>query len=503
MFDDKNYLCMPLLARMLDQGDNLIKQIIDSEPDLIAFSVMVFTHQWALKRAAEIKRILDVPVIFGGPHAICCPERIIEKDSVDIVCIGEGEHALAELLDSMEGGEIDTSIEGLWFKTPSGEIIKNARRPLIADLDVMPFPDKDLFAPVVPIRNYYLAVTSRGCPFECTYCSVSCLSELDRDTENFRKVRSRSVDSVLEELRINKRKYDYKWVDFRNAVFSPSGHWILEFCERYPKEIGLPFRVFGHPLLIAEDTAVALRDAGCFAIQIGLESYDPHVRRDILNRHETNEQIHAALEILERNGVRYSLDYILGLPDQNEQELVAVAKLFSKLKHCYRISPFMISYLPRVPLLQYAIDNGIVPAGEKDRIDDGLHGNYMDKGSRMEKKRKKTMEMYKLFFRSMSFMPSWLRRFCTRIKAYKAFRVLPLGPVLRLFDLSMVIRDLDAQAYALNYWWWFRRRFDRKHPNYRRRRCTKADGKFHPDTKRISMAPETPPVWERELAPLR
>jgi anaerobic magnesium-protoporphyrin IX monomethyl ester cyclase len=470
LFDDKNYLCMPFLARRLDQGTNLIQQIIESEPDLVAFSTMVFTYPWALQRARELKRVLDVPVLFGGSHAICCPERIIEKDAVDIVCVGEGEHATADVLDSMAAGAIDTSIAGLWFKLPDGRVIRNDRRPLIADLDTMPLPDKDLFAPVIPIRNYYLAVTNRGCPFSCTYCSVSYLTEVDRQTANFRKVRERSVDSVLEELRINLRKYDYKWVDFRNAVFSPSPKWILEFCERYRREINRPFRVFGHPLLIREDTSIALRDAGCFAIQIGLESYDPHVRREILNRRETQEEIHRALDILERNRVRYSLDYILGLPEQGEPELKAVAKTLAGLKYCYRISPFMISYLPKVPLLDYAVEHGLMPAEERAHIEEGEHGNYMDKGSKLEREQRSVMEMYKLFFRSMSFMPSWLRKLANRLKAYHLFRILPLAPVLRLFDLSMVFRDRDAQAYALNYWWWWRRRFDAKHPNYHGRR---------------------------------
>ena len=79
LFDDKNYLCIPWAARLFDQGSNIIKQVIDTQPDVIGFSVMAMTFQWALSRAAALKRYLDVPIIFGGPHAIICPERVIEK----------------------------------------------------------------------------------------------------------------------------------------------------------------------------------------------------------------------------------------------------------------------------------------------------------------------------------------------------------------------------------------------------------------------------------------
>ncbi len=477
LFDDKNYLCIPFLAKILNQGDNIISQIVETKPDIVAFSVMVFTYQWALACAAAVREVLDVPIIFGGTHAVSSPEKVIENECIDIVCIGEGEYAMADLLDSMEAGKIDTSIDGLWFKSESGGIIKNKRRPLIVDLDAMPFPDKDLFAPVVPIKNYYLAVTNRGCPFSCTYCSVSYQTDLERESPDFKKVRERSVDNVIAELKENKKKYNYKWIDFRNAVFSSSPEWILEFCEKYVKEVNVPFRVFGHPLLIEEETSIALRDAGCFAIQIGLESYDPHVRNDILGRPETNEQIHRAVDILERNHVRYSLDYILGLPDQNEEELKKVADFFAGLKYCYRISPFIISYLPKVPLLRYAIEQGLVPRDEEERIEQGLHGNYMDKGSSMDRARRRMMNMYKLHYRSMSFMPVWLRKLSTRMRTYYLFRVLPLGFVLRLFDLTMVVRDWDAKAYALNYWWWFRKRFDKGHPNYFRKRYSKSAAK--------------------------
>lgn len=465
LFDDKNYLCIPIAAKMLDQGSNIVKQVIDTKPDIVAFSVLAVTFQWALQRASMIKRHLDVPVIFGGTHAITCPERMINKEPVDIVCIGEGEHALADLMDSMKAGAVDTSLKGLWFKDKSGRIIQNDRRPLIRDLDSMPLPDKDLFAPFIPIRNYYLAATSRGCPFSCTYCSVSYISEIEKNTENFKKVRERSVDSVIEELKVNKAKYNFKWVDFRNSVFSPQSSWVLEFCEKYTKNINLPFRIFGHPLLINKETAVALKEAKCFAIQIGLESYDPHIRNNILKRPETNAQIHRAIDILERHKVPYSLDYILGLPGQGEQELKDAAVLFSGLKHCYRISPFMLSYLPKLKIIDYAIEHDLLNRKEPERIEEGLHGNYMDKGSEMAEDRRRLMQTYKLLFRSMSFMPTWLRKIFYKSRIYFIFYIIPFDFILRIFDLTMVFRDHDARAYALNYLWWFRKRFDRNHPN--------------------------------------
>ena len=466
LFDDKNYLSMPFLAKILDQGNNIVKQTIDTEPDLICFSVMSVTHQWALKTAQEVKKHINVPVVFGGIHAIICPDEVIEKEQVDIVCLGEGEYALAELLDSMEKGAIDTSIKGFYFKSAEGEIIKNEKRALIADMDVMPFPDKELFAPFIPIKNYYLAVTNRGCPFSCSYCSVSAQDAVEQELENFKKVRERSVDNVLEELRTNKVKYNYNWIDFRNPVFSPSKDWILEFCIKYKEQVNVPFRIFSHPLLIREDTSIALKEAGCFAIQMGLESYDPDIRNKYLHRKESNDQINNAIRIMEKVGITYSMDYILNIPGQEEPELRAVGKLFSELKYLYRVSPFLLTYLPKLKINEYAMQEGVLSPNEEGNINQGLQGSYMDIGSDMKKERRRTMETYKLFFRLMSFIPRWMKRMIHRTKAYYAFYYLPFNFILRFFDLSMVVRDYDASAYARNYWWWFTKRFDSKHPAY-------------------------------------
>ena len=112
------------------------------------------------------------------------------------------------------------------------------------------------------------------------------------------------------------------------------------------------------------------------------------------------------------------------------------------------------------------MQEGVLNPNEEGNINQGLQGSYMDIGSDMKKERRRTMETYKLFFRLMSFIPRWMKRMIHRTKAYYAFYYLPFNFILRFFDLSMVVRDYDASAYARNYWWWLTKRFDSKHPAY-------------------------------------
>ena len=112
--------------------------------DLIGFSVISDTYGWACQIAGELIKRIDIPVIFGGIHPTSVPDIVIKEDFVDYVCAGEGEEAMVELCDALQQGKDTTSIRNVWTKR-NGRIIKNPLRPLISDLDSLPFPDKELY----------------------------------------------------------------------------------------------------------------------------------------------------------------------------------------------------------------------------------------------------------------------------------------------------------------------------------------------------------------------
>src|SRR5688572_17593411 len=199
LFDDKNYLFKAGVARFFDHKDVIVGQVVASKPDLIAFSVMTPTYQWALDMARRIKQWVDVPIIFGGIHPTTCIDKVILEDCVDIVCKGEGDYPLLDLCNAIEAGREDLTIKNLWFKK-DGRVIQNEMRAAISKLDDLPAPDKALFAPHVPIHNSYLAVTSRGCPFACHFCALSYYAE-EAKLLGSKRLRERSVPHVIAELK--------------------------------------------------------------------------------------------------------------------------------------------------------------------------------------------------------------------------------------------------------------------------------------------------------------
>ena len=184
---------------------------ITKDADLIGISVMTNFFDNVIQITQAIKAHSNAPVVWGGIHVTVRPEECLNY--ADMVCVGEGEETLLELATSMERGEGLRSIKGIWFKD-NGEIVKNELRPLIQNLDSLPFPDFDYDTHFilsdgkvqrmneellkVYLTGIYLTMPTRGCPFGCSYC---CNNLLNKMYSGQRPVRKRRIDSIIRELK--------------------------------------------------------------------------------------------------------------------------------------------------------------------------------------------------------------------------------------------------------------------------------------------------------------
>jgi len=456
LFNDANYFPIPFLAKIFDSKKATIRKIIDSKPDLVAFSVFADNYQWALYISREVKERLDVPIIFGGIHPTTCPDNVICEDCVDIICLGEGEYPLLELVESMNNN-VDHTIKNLWFKE-NGNIIKNPVRQLINNLDELPIIDKELFEGYIPIKDYYLTVTSKGCIATCAYCSQNFLKKWEMGKGQF--LREKSVDRVIEELKMMKDRYRYKRVDIKNNILSGSKKWTFEFAEKYKKEIGVPFRIMGHPKTIAPDTMRVLKEAGLWHVQLGIESFNTKIRADLLQRYETNEEILVALKTMDDEGVYYSVDIMVGLPGETEQESIHAIKALAKCKNLARASIFWLEYLPGVDITKTARKWGLIGDDDLKKINDGLQENYLSTGSVGEGKRMINLKNYHLIFRILPMTPEPVINFILNYNLQRLFRFMPQTIVLVFVDVlvSFVVNDHYALFAMKSYFWELGRR---------------------------------------------
>ena len=230
----------------------------------------------ALAIANGVKAFLpETKIVLGGVHPSVLPDEVMTHDSVDYVVIDEGEETMRELADGIN----PAAILGLCYKE-GGQVIKNASRPLIENLDEIPPPAYHL----LPMDKYYPAIGSykrlpamilfatRGCPGRCTYCHRA-----------FRGVvRQRSTQSILNEIKILQRDYGIKEVAFYDDTFTLFKDVVREFCETIIREkIDITWSCFTRVDYVSEELLKLMKQAGCHLILFGVESADEQILKNI------------------------------------------------------------------------------------------------------------------------------------------------------------------------------------------------------------------------------
>ena len=337
---------------------DLFKAVIDFKPDVIAFSVTSGSEKYYLELLGRLRKRLDFISIMGGPHPTFFPE-ILEKDGLDIICRGEGDHALVELLDCLADGKDYSQIKNLWVKT-DGRIVKNPMRPLIQDLDSLPFPDRSAFLKYYAYANssvkHFLA--SRGCPYDCAYCFNHLLKRLYRDeTGDSKYCRMRSVENVVREIEQVRDHYPLKIIYFHDDLFIMDKKWLREFSEVYGSRVGLPMICYVRANLVDEEVVKNLKAANCITIAMGIESGNDGLRRKVLNRKMTNEQIINAANLFHKYGISIMTQNMVGLPEETIEDALETVELNRIVRPDYAWVSIFQPY-PRTELHEYCIERG-------------------------------------------------------------------------------------------------------------------------------------------------
>lgn len=357
---DDNLFVRFKFLKSLNQKEALIEKAKSFKPDIIAFSIPTNLYPFVREILPRLKKELPVPVIAGGPHPTALPEYVLGNEHIDMVCIGEGEEAFAELLVKMEQGSDYTTTQNIWFKK-DGEIIRNNTRNLIEDLDSLPFLEKESFYQYGCFSDNLEVVTGRGCPFRCTFCNIHFQRKLAKGKGSF--IRKRSVESVIKELHHHLNKYNVKYITFHDDNFTTDPKWIEEFSEAYRREINKPFYCFANPTTVKKKIMDDLKNANCMQVFMGMDSGDPEIRQNLLKRPMSDDLILNASRTIRDAGIRLQVSAIFAFPDEQPVSMWKTIDLAHStnpdLASGYIFYPF-----PQTELYEYAVTNGYL--GEKE-----------------------------------------------------------------------------------------------------------------------------------------
>lgn len=343
-----------------------IELIIKLKPKIVGFSVLSPYATVASRLTKLIKKNSpSTLVIWGGIHPTISPESCIEE--TDMLCVGEGEEAISELVECLRDEKPYHSIKNLWVKN-GNRIIRNTMRPLIQELDSIPFPsygnnsyyfiDSNKITKEDPVLfdTSYWVQTSRGCPFVCSYCANSLLQPLFKGLGSY--TRRRSVGNVIREIKENNKAADN--IFFVDEMFGSDISWLDEFEIQYKKEIGLPFYVEYNPSVINAIMLNKLSNAGIDTINFGIQTGSDYIRNQIFCRPGKNsELIKLANEITSRK-IKIKYDLIIDNPYDTEQSLKDTIELLLQLPKPLLFNLYSLQYFPNYPLTKKAIADKLV-----------------------------------------------------------------------------------------------------------------------------------------------
>jgi len=355
--------------------DNLEKDIVaravDINPDIVAFSLTTSEYSWMREVGRRVKERLNKPIVCGGPHPTFYHE-FIKEDYLDVICLGEGEEAILELVEAYKNGGDICGIRNLIVKK-ANRIYENELRPLIEELDSVPPPDFDIYNKYDFFkrqRNGFV-LTGRGCPFQCTFCFNKLYNQMY--SGKGRIIRKRKPAAVIKEIkRLIAVNSNISHINFLDDTFILSSDWLDEFLPKYAKEINLPFSCSAHANLVNEGVVRNLKRANCFSLRMGIESGNEYLRNTVLKKGVTDRQIVEAASWIRKYKLRFLVYNIFGSPGESLETALETFRLMKKIRPTYAWCSLLQPY-PGTEIYEFAVKNNFL---SKDYRPDKLENSY-------------------------------------------------------------------------------------------------------------------------------
>lgn len=346
--------------------------VAEKKPDLIGIGFMSSLYQMSRELTRRLKYCFpETPVLWGGIHVTSVPEECIQ-DECDMLCVGEGEEAMLELVERMAGGQDYCDVRNIWVKH-DGQVYRNPLRPLLADLDWLPYPDIEadtkFYIDDDRCRNEepwlrtaeYRVYFSRGCPYNCSYCYVSILRDV-YDEKGKKYYRHRSVPHIIGEMQYVKSKFariGHVKVD-DDTSFAFGQEWLDEFCREWKAKVDLPFECLLIPPMLRYEMLKQLKQAGLFRVQTGIESGSAKESKEIYNRAPGNNAIMKFGEFNKTLGLDMIYDVIVDNPYATEAMKLEMAEFLLELPRPYKIYFYSLTYFPGTMLTKDLLARGVI-----------------------------------------------------------------------------------------------------------------------------------------------
>ena len=324
------------------------KKFFSSAFDLVGITVFSPVYHEVIDVFNRVKRSnASVPVCLGGPYVTTIKEDIFTKTPADFAVYGEGEITFSELISHLKGNKDLKSIQGLMYKDSQGNIITNPPRDHIKDLNKLPLPAYDIF----PMERYPLhrMVTSRGCPFGCSWCNSSSVWN--------KTYRHRDAESMVNEVEFLLKRYGKKIFVFGDNSFNVDLKRVESFCDLLiSKNLKILWSVSLRADIMTREIAHKMKEAGCYNVSIGIESASNEILSHI-NKSTTIEKITEGIKMLKDAGIEVMSQFVIGSPHET-LETVKQSIEYAKSSGCDYTNFYAVLPYKGTPQWDYVLEHG-------------------------------------------------------------------------------------------------------------------------------------------------
>ncbi|KKS16430.1 MAG: Radical SAM domain protein [Parcubacteria group bacterium GW2011_GWB1_41_6] len=339
--------------------DRIEEEIRAIKPDLVGITCPTPAFVQVLEICRIIKSISpNIITVVGGPHPTAMPKETVSEKNIDVAVLYEGEHTFTDLAETIEKNESLERVKGIFFKDSKDGIYENPPREIIKDLDSLPFPARDLFPldiyfppPTKRMSNKKTGnmITSRGCPYRCTYCMASYMWQ--------RRVRFRSIKNVMDEIEECINKYGIAEFNFHDELFTVNKQRVIEFCREVKRRnLDIVWVCMIRVDFVDEETLKEMESAGCKKIAFGFESGSQMIL-DQMKKRVALEKAEEAVKLVKKAGIKTAGSFMLGNIGETEETIRQTINLAKRL-NCDTMAFFIASPYPGTEFYETAKANG-------------------------------------------------------------------------------------------------------------------------------------------------
>jgi B12 binding domain/Radical SAM superfamily len=353
-----------------------MNKLAELKPDVVGFSVTVVEMPFVAELSARVRENFPgMPIVWGGTMPTSDPAACLPH--CDFLFRGESETAFALWLEDMA----NRKAENLSYLTESGDMVHNPLTPLLQDLDELPFPHYGVNEWLIEfnqmrqitlerdrdhLRDRFIMMSSRGCPYNCSYC---CHESFRKNYRGQTYVRRRSIRPIVDEIKLRQHQLQLDSCVIWDEILLKDEEWAIEFGDLYAREVGMDWGGYGHPRFTTERMLRELQDTNLVMVALGVETGSKRISTKVYRRAFMNKDIMSLAAVCERLGLALTYDMISNNPYEEEQDLRDSLQLLCDLPPAYNVLVKRLKFFPGSSVCE-------LPASERVNLPETTHLFY-------------------------------------------------------------------------------------------------------------------------------